>query len=163
MPPRTCSAIALRQIEAKARQYWSQWDRHESRYVHPTVNKIRGKEKLFLDRRRHKSVPNKKNPQKMVSCGKPKRDAMRAYVKALFSIYEQATGKQLGRINIKVMRPKNLDRSNIDDILLNKALPKDHATHKAKHIPFIQVCVRAVGAKYPSRIIQEELEQFHED
>lgn len=130
-----CSAPVLRQIETRARQYLSQWDRRESRYVHPTVKEVRGKTLLYPDRRRHTSK------------GRPKRDAMRAFVTALFSIYEQATGKQLGRNN----------RTSRTDFQGYRTL----ATHEAKHIPFIQVCVRAVGAKYPSRIIQEELEELH--
>jgi hypothetical protein len=121
-----CSATVLRQIEAKMRKYLGEWDRKESRFVHPTVREVRGKTLLYPDRRRHTSK------------GKPKRDAMRAYVKELLSIYEQATGKKLGRINLEVM-------------------DGDHPKYEAKHIPFIQACVRAVGAKYPSRIIQEEL------
>lgn len=121
-----CSAAVLRQIEAKMRKYLSQWDRHESRYVHPAVKDVRGKTLLYPDRRRHKSK------------GKPKRDAMRAFVTALLTIYEQSTGKKPGRINLEVM-------------------DGDHPQYKAQHIPFIQVCVRAVGAKYPSRIIQEIL------
>lgn len=124
MPEGTCSARVLRQIEAKARQYWSRWDRDESRYVQPTVRTVRGKDYLFLDRRHHESR------------GKPKRDAMRAYVTALLLIYERATGTKLGRINIEV-------------------LDGDHPQYRAKHIPFLQACVRAVGQKYPSRIVQE--------
>jgi hypothetical protein len=124
----TCSARVLRQIETKARAYLSQWDRKESRYVHPTVKEVLGKTLLYPDRRRHKSK------------GKPKRDAMRAYVKALLSLYEQSTGKRLGRINLEVM-------------------DEDHPHYQAKHIPFIQVCVRAVGAKYPSHIIQELIQK----
>jgi hypothetical protein len=124
-----CSAPVLRQIEAKMRKYLGEWNSKESRYVHPTVKEVRGKTMLYPDRRRHQSK------------GKPKRDAMRAYVKALLLIYEQSTGKKLGRINLEVM-------------------DGDHPQYKAKHIPFIQVCVRAVGAKYPSRIIQEVLEEW---
>jgi hypothetical protein len=125
----TCSARVLRQIETKARAYLSQWDRKESRFVHPTVKEVRGKTLLYPDRRRHRSK------------GRPKRDAMRTYVKALLLIFEQATGKQLGRVNLEVM-------------------DGDHPQYEAKHIPFIQVCVRAVSAKYPSRIIQEVLEEL---
>jgi hypothetical protein len=123
-----CSARLLRQIETKARAYLSQWDRKESRFVQPTVKHGI----LYPDRRCHKSK------------GKPKRDAMRSYVKALLSIYEQATGKRLGRINLEVPDLAKLQRRP--------------PTHEAKHIAFIQVCVRAVGAKYPSRIIQEVIE-----
>jgi hypothetical protein len=126
-----CSAPVLRQIEAKMRKYLREWDRKESRFVHPTVKEVRGKTLLYPDRRRHESK------------GKPKRDAMRSYVTALFSIYQQSTEKKLGRIN----------RTSRTDFQGYRTL----ATHEAKHIPFIQVCVRAVGAKYPSRIIQEVL------
>jgi hypothetical protein len=55
-----------------------------------------------------------------------------------------AIAEPLGRINIEV-------RAKFQGY-------KTLATHKAKHIPFLQACVRAVGQKYPSRIIQEVLQ-----
>jgi hypothetical protein len=130
-------ASVMTEIEKMMRKYWQEWDRHESRYVHPTVKEVRGKTMLFPDRRRHESK------------GKPNRNAVRALVTALIQIYDDATGKHLGRINITgravFQRYKTL------------------ATHKSKRIPFIEACVHAIGRRYPSRIIQEVLEELHPD
>jgi hypothetical protein len=127
----------IRRIEGKMRRYLREWDRHESRYVYPTVKEIRGKVFLIPDRRHHKSK------------GKPKRDAVRAYIAGLISIYKDATGENLGRINIRRRRDPSRPANRLFFV------------YERKTIPFLAVCVKAVGMHYPSRIIQEVLEELH--
>lgn len=128
-------ARVLAKIEKQCRKFLIEYHAHETRYKNPRVKEVRGREVIYLDRRRHKSK------------GHPPKPVTRSLVKALVPICEDATGKQLGRINV----------SGWTLFQGRKTL----ATHRWKRIPFLAACMRAVGIGYPSRIIQEVLEELH--
>jgi hypothetical protein len=149
----------MRRIEGKMRRYLREWDRHESRYVYPTVKEIHGKDYLIPDRRHHRSK------------GKPKRDAMRSFVDSLRVIYQDATGDAIGRINTQVGAKEELTEemrnklAMVPDAKLRKKMEhkmrhipdaeqKSPPKHEWKRIPFLAACVKAVGGKYPSGLIQ---------
>jgi hypothetical protein len=117
----------LGQIERTARTYLRDYDANESKYKYiDLIERRSGRMALMVERRRHKSR------------GRIRREAMRAYVTVLVPIYENATGKRVGRVN----------NPYVD-------------SNQEKPHPFLAACMKAVGKRYPSRIIQEVLEEFH--
>ncbi len=114
-------ARVLNQVQAAARKYLREYDANESKFKDiELIDRRSGKLALKFERRRHKSR------------GRVRRVAMRAYITALVPIYENATGKRVGRRY---------------DAYREKETPH----------PFLAACVKAVGKRYPSRIIQEVL------
>jgi hypothetical protein len=71
--------------------------------------------------------------------GRPRKDEMRSYVTALVNLYEQATGKRIGR--------------SVDAYALG---------HREKPHPFLLACIRPTSAAYPRRIVREVLEAQRE-
>jgi hypothetical protein len=121
------SARVLNRIEVAARHYLRDYDANESKYKDiELVQRRNGKTALMVTRRRHESR------------GRVLRDAMRAYITALVTIFERATGKQIRRRN-------------------------NDYTNQAKRDPFLLACMKVVGRRYPGGIIQEVLEQLHPD
>jgi hypothetical protein len=72
------------------------------------------------------------------SKGRPPEKALRTYVTSIVGIYERATGQQIGR---------NVD-AYADD-------------HREKPHPFLALCMRTAGKRYPTRIVREVLESLH--
>jgi hypothetical protein len=111
--PGVAPSQVIRRLEGKMRTYARAWERHDSRFVHPTVKEMRGKDVLFYDRRHHAKP------------GRVPRDAMRAFVDSLKMIYKDATGKNLGRINRTLRRDPD------------EKLQKDPPVHKWKPNRFL--------------------------
>ncbi|HVR21816.1 MAG TPA: hypothetical protein VMU26_00690 [Candidatus Polarisedimenticolia bacterium] len=129
LPLREPSSVGrvLNRIEVAARHYLRDYDANESKYTDiELIQRRNGKTALMVTRRRHESR------------GRVRRDAMRAYITALVTIYERATGKRIGRSN------------------------NDYTNQATRH-PFLLACSKAVGKRYPGGIIQEVLEQLHPD
>lgn len=70
--------------------------------------------------------------------GRPREKALHAYVRTLVTVYERATGRRIGR--------------RVD------AYAHDY---REKPHPYLAVCMKAAGKRYPRRIIREVLESLH--
>jgi hypothetical protein len=93
---------------------------------------------IELIERRSGKLALKVERRRYKSRGRVPRVAMRAYVTALVPIYKNATGKRIGRVN---------------NPYVDSRQEKPHR--------FLAACLKAVGKRYPSRIIQEVLEDLH--
>ena len=115
----------LSRVQAAARKFLREYDVNESKFKDiELIKRSSGKLALKVQRRRQESR------------GRVRRVAMRAYIASLVTIYENATGKRVGR---------------------------RYDTYREKETPhsFLVACVKAVGKRYPSRIIQEVLSALH--
>jgi hypothetical protein len=124
-------ARVLRQTFAAVEQFWDDYEDTGSRY---SIDLRLELQALLLAPRRHSRA------------GKPNKVALRSFVKALIAIYEDATGERIGRI----INP-----------YVDQKQEKPH--------PFLAICIEAASfgkikeddTTYPSRIIQEVLEELH--
>jgi hypothetical protein len=81
---------------------------------------------------------------KYASRGAPPKKALRAYVVALMTIYEEETGRQIGCNN------------------KHERLGKYRETQKQKPHPFLLACLRPAGVGlYPSGIFRTSLKKLH--
>jgi hypothetical protein len=134
----------LEQIEAAGRIYIREMEAQSA---------LRYKDGEVLSERciLHTTIPYELKPSpktgRLVSAGAPPKLPTRHYVAAVVKIYEAATGRQLGRLNVEV--PDNSEEGS-------------HSVWKP--IPFLKVCMWAVGmqpGKYPNGIIQDVLKELH--
>lgn len=135
LPEGTAEARVLKQVEAAARQYLVNHDRDESKILGISLTTIVKKGK--------KPARALQVEWRKLARQRPPTPAKRSYIEKLVVIYENATGKKLGRINV------------IEYVGEWMLIPKE------KPHPFLVACLGAVHKPYSPRLVQEALHKRH--
>jgi hypothetical protein len=91
---------------------------------------------------------------KYASQGRPRKDALRTYIKRLVPIYENATGEMINRYV-----PSPSTKAIQEKARTGKPLIRD----KERPHPFISACLKTVGVRYPYGLVAQILHELHPD
>jgi hypothetical protein len=123
----------MTELNSAMKRFWLEYEINESRYHIELSDSA-----LLLEPRRHKSK------------GRPKRAAMRTFIRELITIYERATEKKITRS------------------VVHRSLGKYRVKSEDKHRPFLEFCIEVAGygkikeddMTYSLHFIQQELQKL---
>lgn len=116
----------LSEIESATRQFWQELDA-EARFVDVEDETLRP-------------------IVRPASVGRPRRDSMRTFIRALVTIYERATGRQIRRQVDRLASQRRIDGK----------IPQGEKFH-----PFLLICTHAASSRYSRLIVKTVLHDLH--